>query len=251
MIPVLLATVNTPLATELAVRSLLHYNDNIPLEIYVGDSSDTPETRSKIQSLVKEYHIYNQRTTHGYILTDLYKKINSPYFLTMDSDVEFYGPGLLQDMLNVLDTDPSAYVACGMINEQTWYHNLIAVWEWYEENGMFREQATPLLVQTRPHPYLSLWKRDQDLIEVLAAVTFETAAQMCSQPPATFWETGGLIATIMKLKHRTIKVISDRCYHYSSLSISGGKRYPAMITTLQERLQQYKRKLPKDRIKLL
>ena len=119
MINVLAATYNTPLATDLMVRSLLHFNQDQQLRILVGVADLEPdETISRLSKLPCE--IYPHRTaTHYEILNHLYGKVDSNHFLTIDSDIELLKPNVLSKMQLTLATED--VFVCGIVQARAFF----------------------------------------------------------------------------------------------------------------------------------
>ena len=102
-VTIVCATLNAREAVQLTFESLARCTPE-PVELLVADNGSTDGTLEYLQSL-NWPHVFplNDRsgasTDHGSTLDWLTARVQTPYVLTLDSDVEFLARGWLSDML--------------------------------------------------------------------------------------------------------------------------------------------------------
>lgn len=230
---VLIATTDTPLTTELAIRSLLKFNKDLSLEIVLGVSGLCDI--SGFKSLVDEVVLFPKDATHGEVLDGVYDKVQTEYFLTMDSDIEVLEPGTISEFLSKLQDTPEVFaVSVEDSLEKHWSFPLLSL-SW--QDGVVHNQMD-FVHQRRPHVYFCLWRNDDSMRRAVASVGFASALQVAGSD-CKFWDTGGLLASVMSLQgrryliHETSKII-----HYGSVS-SQHDKYQSMHNVFKKRLSSY------------
>lgn len=235
MLPVLMACKNTPLATELSIRSLLHYNSN--LEVILGDVGDEQETEAAVKGLVSHYERLPISFTHGCAVSYLYKRVKSDFFLVCDSDIELLGFGLVEEMLSQLMSDRGLFLTVPELegSRVTSYPEEVIV-KWSKSSQSLRQ----MVYQARPLMFFTLWRNDDLLKSAIGKFGFETTGQVNHGIGARCWDTGALLCSVMEVAGRRIGIYPNNKYvHYGALS-RVQKMYKDLQPKLKERVYQIK-----------
>jgi hypothetical protein len=148
LVTILCATLNARLATRLTVETLFRYTPE-PVRILVADNGSTDGTlrelkrfpaietinvKARAKAMGFASRLPPIERLHGATLDWLAKQVETPFFLTLDSDVEFFQSGWLSSMLELAKR-----------------HQLAAVGELESANGAYQARLAPhvLLVDAR------------------------------------------------------------------------------------------------------
>ncbi len=106
--------------TRMAVWSLHgHYPE---LKIWIVDNASPDDSGDKLEALAQELDrvevVINSRNVHhGPAMDQLARAVETPYFLTFDSDAILYRPGLLEKMLDSITSDTYAVGHLMLLNQ--------------------------------------------------------------------------------------------------------------------------------------
>ena len=217
MVTIAIASLNTRVFTELAIRTAL-CRSGIEARVLVGDSQSTDGTLEMLARLGPRYvsrlEIPPAPRTHGEWLDHWIETLDDDLVVFTDSDVEFRRSGWLRQMLDQQQREAAAIVTC----------------EWVDEWPNFVEPVgkQPVRLSSRPAPWVQLVHRPT--IQALGC-----SYKFCSEPTADVpegvvtYDIGAVVAARATAAGHTVSVMPTEFrryyHHYGGRSWSArGKR---------------------------
>jgi len=196
---------NTSTFAELAIRSLFTNNPGYPLDLVVYDNGSSDAGLPALQALTRRlcipfrasgFPIDTANNSHGEILGRFVldpANRDADYLLFLDSDVCFTRPGVLTQLLAVLESDPLAFGAGPVLT-------------WDGETEITARDSS--LYTSRLHPCCALVRNTDLLREVVTHIGL-TAANVIWAEHADYADTFAMTTRTMRthgLHHALVDV---------------------------------------------
>ncbi len=224
MIRVCVCTLDTPWATEQAIRTLFYYNRGIDLQVSLCGPPSlywAPGFSERFGLAWEPYSTDIGASAHCLNLSRCWLRHNEPYFLALDTDFTFINHGILKRMIETIENDHSVYA----VSPDDKYDAV----EWPDEGkcpphwGVNRSA-----LKARLPIHCCLFPRDESLTRIVETVGFRSA-MILDAPVAEFCCTSSLFGNIAEgiLGRKFVSLgLHGQFKHWGCVTWAG--KYPVM-----------------------
>ena len=208
-----ISSLNTRYPLELTIKSLLKNTSYPNFQLLIADNASVDGSLEYLESLqIANIPIKliksNKARLHSDWLDEVYKTVDTPYWIAVDSDLLFFCQDWIVDMVNVMQNNPNLY----LLNAEK------SAAEW-----VGAEPVSGEIIEMGEHPSTWLFCVKTDLRDhVDSSFKFANLGKNPETGRAKTYDTGGVLLNTMREKGLRYDYMPSwffyKYYHFGSMS---------------------------------